>query len=230
MLYLNYTSGVSTQGIGAHKCTRVHLLGAWDALATGSRAFTAVAPVIPETNFWVDAIGYALTYWDANSGSSQFFAAEVKSGEAQGDGWRYLWSGVATKDTEIGQYNMNVDGSREFPRFTADPDTTRLPIEATRIYRLESLNTWGGIGGVIYLTYHAITFTVGGDITGSAGGSVSIDAHRTDTDEQIGSTSRTGNGAYTITWYDNTITCYADAREDGTHIGRSNNLTPTGSA
>ena len=229
MLYLNYTSGVSSQGIGAHKRTRVFLLVAWDALMTGGRVVGAVAPVIPETNFWVDAVGYWLTIMDAQSTPQLQFNAQVNAGEAHGDGWRKLYGATSIGDPEIGVFPIYVDASPHFPRFTADSDTVRLPIEATRTYLLEGGNTFTS-GGAIFLTYHAITFTVGGDITGSAGGTVNIEAHRSDTDEKIGSTSRVGNGAYTVTWYDNTIACYTQAREDGTHIGRSNDLTPTGSA
>ena len=230
MLYLNYTSGVSSQGIGAHKCTRLHLLGVWDALSTTNRTFSAVAPVIPETNFWVDAIGVHLSLWQAMSQDMISLHAEVNSGEAEGDGWRLFCASGILKDLEISSSDFYADASAHFTRYTADPNTSRLPIEATRRYWLKSVAVSVLSGGVFYLTYHAIAFTVGGAITGSAGGTVNIDAHRSDTDEKIGSTSRVGNGAYTIPWYDNTIACYTQAREDGTHIGRSNDLTPTGSA
>ena len=236
LLYLNYTSGVSSQGIGAHKRTRVHLIAAWDALSTllSQRFSSAVAPSIPETNFWLDSVGFLVTLLHPLSGSVNTYdgyswAAEVKSGEAGGDGWRTLYGQPVVRDQEVGTVILRVDGSPHFPRFTADADTTRLPIEATRIYRFATAGAFA-MGSVMYVTYHAITFTVGGDITGSAGGTVNIEAHRSDTDEKIGSTSRVGNGAYTVTWYDNTIACYTQAREDGTHIGRSNDLTPTGSA
>ena len=48
--------------------------------------------------------------------------------------------------------------------------------------------------------------------------------------EHVVSTSRSGNGAYTATVYDNTLGHFSEAREDGTHIGRSDNFTPSGSA
>jgi hypothetical protein len=81
------------------------------------------------------------------------------------------------------------------------------------------------------LTYHAITFTVSGNVTGSAGGSVDIDCYTENGDEiwHIGSTSRTGNGSYSLTWFDNVYNCYAEARESGTLIGRSDNDVAAGS-
>jgi hypothetical protein len=229
IVYLNYTSGVSSQGIGAHKQTRVHLLAPWDGLVVVQRTVSAPALSIPEANVWIDAIGSILFLWVAGGPDSFTVLAQVNSGEAQGDGWRTLDTAQLVKDAEIGVYFYHLNASAHFLRYTGDSDATRLPIEVAREYQISGTGI-KAIGAVIYLTYHAITFTVGGDITGSAGGTVNIEAHRSDTDEKIGSTSRVGNGAYTIPWYDNTIACYTQAREDGTHIGRSNDLTPTGSA
>ena len=229
IVYLNYTSGVSSQGIGAHKQTRVHLLATWDGLVAAERIVSAPALSIPEANVWIDAIGGILFLWVAGSPDSFAVLAQVNSGEAQGDGWRTLATVQLVKDAEIGVYFYHLDASAHFLRYTGDSDATRLPIEVAREYRKSGTGI-KAIGAVIYLTYHAIAFTVGGDITGSGGGTVNIEAHRSDADEKIGSTSRVGNGAYTIPWYDNTIACYTQAREDGTHIGRSNDLTPTGSA
>ena len=75
------------------------------------------------------------------------------------------------------------------------------------------------------MTYHSITFTVGGDIAGSGGGTVNIDVFRVADDERVGSTSRVGDGAYTFTWYDDTASMYAVAREDSTHMGRRDDGT-----
>lgn len=71
------------------------------------------------------------------------------------------------------------------------------------------------------ITYHTITYSITGTISGSGGGTVNVAAYRTDTGEKIGSTSRSGNGSYTITWYDNTIDVFAEALEDAAHMGRS---------
>lgn len=50
---------------------------------------------------------------------------------------------------------------------------------------------------------------------------MTITAHRTASGEKIGETSRTGDGAYTLPWYDNTELVYTVARESGTLLARS---------
>jgi hypothetical protein len=77
------------------------------------------------------------------------------------------------------------------------------------------------------MTYHTITYTVSGSVTGSAGGTVNLELERDGTDELVLSTSRTGNGSFSFTWYDNTENVYVSAREDSTHLGRSDQGTAT---
>jgi hypothetical protein len=66
-------------------------------------------------------------------------------------------------------------------------------------------------------------FTVSGMITGSNGGTINVDIFKAVTGEKIGNTSRVGDGLYTLPWYDNTEQLFAAAREDATHVGRSDN-------
>ena len=115
-------------------------------------------------------------------------------------------------------------------RWPLDTDSDRMDVEGSRVYRYTNVASCAK-GVSMMLTYHTITFTVGGDVTGSSGGTVDIDAFTEDGDEilHIGSTSRSGNGAYSLTWYDNVYNCYTEARESGTLIGRSDNAVATGS-
>jgi hypothetical protein len=72
-----------------------------------------------------------------------------------------------------------------------------------------------------WLTYHQITFSVAGDVSDSDGGTVNLTLHRASDGEQLASTSRSGDGAYSMTWYDDTEDVYVSAYEDATHVGRS---------
>ena len=42
--------------------------------------------------------------------------------------------------------------------------------------------------------------------------------------------SRSGNGSFSFTWYDNTEPMYVDAYEDSTHLGRSTQAVANGTA
>ena len=50
-------------------------------------------------------------------------------------------------------------------------------------------------------------------MTGSSGGTVNIACYRKGDNLKLGSTSRVGNGAYSIIGYDDTETVFVEARE-----------------
>jgi hypothetical protein len=81
----------------------------------------------------------------------------------------------------------------------------------------------------IFFTYHTISRTISGTVSGYTGdgSGITVEAHRTDNDEKIGSTTTAAGGTYSITWYDDTINCYAQARQDATHVGRSDDSAGT---
>ena len=230
VVYLNYKSGVSSQGIGGHNHTTWWKVLDWDAALTSLREATAFAPNIPETNYWVTGIGFQMIHWDAVATNAINWCAEVLSGEGAEDGWRDLYADMFVKDVERGCQVVYCRARGDMKRWPNDTDSERLAIETARKYRYTNLGTCAK-GVAMILTYHTITFTVSGDVTGSSGGSVDIDCFTEDGDEilHIGTTSRTGNGSYTLTWYDNVYNCYAEARESGTLIGRSDNAVATGS-
>ena len=227
---INYKSGVSAQGAGAHNHTTWWQIFPWDALLTPLRDSTAFAPNIPEASYWVTGIGFQMVHWDAGSVNSIILAAQNLTGEGSEDGWRDLYADIFIKDAERSCQIVYCRARGDMKRWPLDTDSDRMAIESARVYRYATLVT-SAQGVSMMLTYHTITFTVGGDITGSAGGTVDIDAFTEDGEEilHIGTTSRTGNGAYSLTWYDNTLNCYAEARESGTLIGRSDNAVATGS-
>jgi hypothetical protein len=83
-----------------------------------------------------------------------------------------------------------------------------------------------------WLSYHAITFTKTSTISGSGGASVALNLHYDGAQsyilnpgEKVATASRTGNGTVAVSWYDDTENYYLAAREDATHVGRSNTFT-----
>jgi len=227
---INYKSGVSAQGAGAHNHTTFWKVLDWDAALTFLRDSAAFAPNIPETSYWTSGIGFYMVHWDAGANNGIVWAAQVLSGEGAADGWRDLYADVFVKDAERACQIVYCRARGDMRRWPLDSDPDRLDVEGSRVYRYTNCISCAK-GVSMMLTYHTITFTVGGDITGSAGGTVDIDAYTEDGVEilHIGTTSRTGNGAYSLTWYDNVYPCYAEARESGTLIGRSDNAVATGS-
>jgi hypothetical protein len=232
-LILNYTSDKSAQGDGAHNhSTHWHLQG---SQANGQISTITAAQFfnIPETKWWRTGLAfYSNGYGTVASPQYWFIGAENLSGEGERLDFRELGKGWFTHDGENGWYPISFtaqdDAAGVFQRFDADPDASRLALEGSRRWKIacgqsntRPLMAW--------LTYHAITFSWSGTISESAGGTVNIACYRKSDGLKLGSTSRTGNGAYTITVYDNTETIFSEARESGTLLGRSDDGTATGS-
>lgn len=227
-LVLNYTSGKSSQGVGAHAHTCYHSVSD-TAADTGVRIVTATAPSIPETDYWLmGAVAYALVNTDNSTGQSITISAERKSGEAEGSGWEILYAGVSPADNENEILTVWGAARKAWKRHPGDKDTGRMDIETSRRWKIDCQPvSWTSMG--FWFTYHSILFTVAGDVTGSGGGTVNLYLHRASDGEMLESTSRSGNGAFSMNWHDNTENVYVDAYEDGTHMGRSANDVAAGS-
>ena len=73
----------------------------------------------------------------------------------------------------------------------------------------------------LMINYHSITYTIAGTLTNFGAGTVNIMAISEVSKEVIAETSRSGNGAYSMTWYDNTEDVKVIANQDSTHMGAS---------
>lgn len=223
MLFLNYTSDIHTDGDGAHAhSTAWTICDAANAL-TNQRNISAPTALfaIPETSYYTTGIGFHVMGVMVGSAISGIaLQAERQSAEGPGAGWVDFAVALQRADGEAG-VQWSVGAAREeWQRWPSDPDAERMALETTRQYRICTASTMT-LGVRAWLSYHAITFAVAGSITGSSGGTVTITVHRTASGEKVGSTSRVGDGAYSLTWYDNTETLYAVARESAVLLGRS---------
>ncbi len=227
--FLNYTSGVHPSGEGVHQHTT-----AWNIrdYSTGDliQKLQVAADTtfnIPETDYFITGLTYQIMIQTITGAAAYALAVltEVQSGEGDGAGWAAIYSSIYSSDAEVGYSIMWGLARTQFKRWPNDPgrgDGNVLDIETARNYRFDS-NITAAISWQMYglLTYHSITYSISGTIAGSSGGTVNIKAYRTDTGEKIGSTSRSGNGSYSITWYDNTIDTFAEAWESSALLGRS---------
>jgi hypothetical protein len=188
---------------------------------------------IPEAKWWRTGLEFYSN--GVGSGASPqywFVGCENIGSEGGQTDFRELAKGWFIRDAENGWYPISFtaqdEGASEFQRFDADPDGTRLALEGSRRWKI-ACGQANSRPLMAWLTYHSITFTVSGTISESAGGTVDIACYRKSDGLKLGTTSRTGNGSYTITIYDNTETVFAEARESGALIGRSDDGTATGS-
>ncbi len=229
ILYLNYTSGMHSDGEGAHQHSTAWSIRDYSTGDLIQRLNVASDTTfdIPESNYFITGLVYQINFQSSGGGATLALtvSCKIEAGEGDAAGWNAIYSSLYATDAERGYSIMWGLARSQFMRFPNDPgrgDNHKLNIETARNYRFDSnvtsSSSWDMFG---WLTYHSITYSISGTIAGSSGGTVNIKAYRTDTGEKIGSTSRSGNGSYSITWYDNTIDTFAEAWESSALLGRS---------
>lgn len=225
---VNYTSGVAADGVGAHNHTvRWNLKNFSTVAAAAQSVISATAPVIPEANYFFTSIGGHYFYLSNTTSTPSGLTVQTErlSGES-GIAWENCYTDISYTDPEVGIRQAFFTARSVFRRWPGDTLGSRIDIETSRRWRIVTANNSTTFDHLdLLLTYHSITFSVSGTISGSGGGTVDIDIFRVADDERVGSTSRVGNGAYSLTWYDDTADMYAVAYEDGTHMGRSDDGT-----
>lgn len=224
---VNYTSGKATDGVGAHNHTvewGVQQNGTAAAAATYTIA--ATAPVIPETNYFLTAIGNSLMVQPSGTVALSGMTILIERLAAEGGiEWEAAYIDSSQTDPEIGTFFAFSQSRTLFKRWPGDDYVNnRIDFETSRRRRVHingSTAVTGWISLNLVFSYHTITYAVSGTISGSSGGTVTIGLWRPDTGEKLLETSRSGNGTYSLTWYDDTENLFAEATEDSTHMGRS---------
>lgn len=225
---VNYTSDVPSQGIWAANHTVIRSLKAVGTQSAASQSIvSAVAPDIPETTWFLTAVGMHYIYTSNSSGNAAgvHIGVERLSGEG-GLIWENAYEALGGTDPEVGIRQAWAQARSVFRRFRdgsiTDADTDRLAFETARRWRVCLGGSCASFDHLdMYFTYHSITYTVSGTVNGSNGGTVTLNLHRDSNGEKLMTTTRSGNGSYSFTWFDNTEDVYVDAYEDATHLGRS---------
>ena len=227
---INYTSDKHSTGSGAHNHTVFWgLQQNGTAGAADNYNIAATSIIIPETNYYMTAIGARLITLLSGTVVPAGFSIGVEKLAAEGGvEWEQVYVDITQTDAEIGTFYAWSQSKSIFKRWPGDPDSERIDAETNRRWRANlpqpaATGTSGWIGLSQLFTYHTITYTVSGTVSGSSGGTVTLNVHRATSGEKVLSTTRTGNGTYSLTWYDDTENLYVEARESGTLLGRSDN-------
>ena len=232
---INYTSGKHSTGSGAHNHTVFWTLQEnGTAAAADNYTVAATSLIIPETNYYMTGIGTRLIVLMSSGGGTAatytiggIITAVERLAAEGGIEWENVFIDIAQTDVEIGTLYAWSQSKTVFKRFPNDVDASRVDIETNRRWRvnLPASSTTGTGSGWIGLsqvfTYHSITYTVSGTVSGSSGGTVTLNLCRSNTGERVLTTTRSGNGSYSFTWYDNTENVFVEARESGILLGRS---------
>lgn len=229
---ISYTSGKATAGHGAHIKTRVSNVLAHHTASAAAGSFNAIShtPYISQSNYRVVNAGVMAALWTigTNTISGISVSVERTSSESGGPEYVSVFGDITAHDSEVGVIQAWGSIRNFYRRWAGDSVRSELVSPtATRNWRLAvgagaALNNTTIASLTHFITYHAITYTITGTIYGAPlGSSVTIQAHRYDTDECIGYGSRSGPGTYSITVFDDTVDYYIQAYTSSTRIGRS---------
>lgn len=230
---ITYESDVSSQGIDKHNHSVCWNLFTYTGAADNNRITGAITPVIPETNYFINAIGINYQYCSNTTGNPAGVSVQCQrlSGEG-GQQWESIYVDIGHTDAEVGIRQCWAQARAMFQRWPGDTAEDRVVWPGVgrkwKAAMAMGANTFDHLDA--WITYHGITYTVAGNITDSDAGTVDIYLMREDEgDERALVTSRSGDGAYSFTWYDNTQDVYVTSKDATGNAGRSGSGTATGS-
>lgn len=226
---VNYTSAKHTNGVGAHNHTvewGLQQNGTAASAATLTVAATSMA--IPETDYFINALGTQLIVEPSGTVAPSGYTVLVERLAAEGGiEWEPAYIDSSQTDPEVGTYLMYSQMRTLFRRFPGDADNKRMDLETNRRWRIHvngstAVTAWVSLG--IVATYHTILYSVSDTISGFSG-TVNLGLHRSDANasqpgELVKTTSRSGDGGFALSWYDNTEPLYISANS-GSAVGRS---------
>lgn len=226
---VNYTSGKAALGVGAHNHTvDTTIVQNGTGAAADVVTTNAVAVLIPESEYFLVGAGFQLIVTTTGTLQPAGFTilAERLSGEG-GTRWEQVYIDTSQTDPEVGFFPIYAQARFLFKRWPNDPDPYRIDLEQSRRYRAHVAGGSGWFSLCATFTYHAITRTVAGTLSGyndADGAGLTVRFFYFDPSgriEYIGSATTVINGVYAFTWYDDVYNVFAVVHEDSTRVGTS---------
>lgn len=218
LLVLNYTSGKDSGGAQKHNKTVWWPLTTVTDETTVYSTFSSVS--LPLGSFYYINSSSAMFNQKAYSGG--FLRGLRGAGEGNAiDGPMTLFAGQDDASSYHYDWMVWVDINHFFKHWPVDPAWGLLDITVSRSYQLRC--STGRYFVSVLVTFHSITETVSGTVSGYTGdgSGLTVDIFRVDGDEYVGSATTTTGGAYTFTWYSDNDPLYAVCRQSDTLCGRS---------
>lgn len=235
-LYLNYTSNIAstnnensktTYWIVADSTSNANLT----SVAINQLTLTGIGStvVIADSNARIINLSTEFATRSQNSFAFVNLLASIKSNEFIGTGYYPLihdFIRVAPGITGSGlarvSDHINLEEVNYLPNIT-----NKFNPYHTRQWSILTTPAVTYINSIKHIvSFCDYSYTINGTIYNSGGGNVNITAYNTN-NEPLNSTSRTGDGAYTLTVYTNT-TCYVRAHETNLRQGISTMQIPNG--
>jgi hypothetical protein len=168
--------------------------------AVNNTILSNISMSFPETTYFTHLPH--LSGW-INTSTAQVFSAAWRclGGEGAGDGWTTMHNSIH-RATEVfaGPFQLGCNNFKRIPNETESYQSRLNDIKTNRSLIIGSnLNAGISIALRLSIAYHTQTFTLSGNITGSAGGTVNIKLLDLTENKILLTTSRIGNGSYSFT-------------------------------
>ncbi len=234
---INYTSGVSSQGINSHNKTTCWAVGdipTTSGVASSSRLeySTSDTPVINESIYYINSSYLETVMRQSSASLYSHIVIDNKFNEQSGRTRTYAWSGGWSVGTtgELTSYPVISDITSFWHRTPVISGTpARANIETSRNIQVHSTSS-SFYYSRHWLTTHSIAGTISGTISGYSGNGsgINYDVYTTYGPFIVASGTTSVGGVYSVNVPKNSSTQYFTvARQDGTHLGRSDNGTPS---
>lgn len=232
---VNYTSDVPSQGIwAANHTVRYNYKPIGTIASSVQTIITNTSLNVPELQYFYNSIGLNYIYQSSGSGTPAgvHIGAEILVAEG-GLKWESIYTDIGGTDPEVGIRQCWATARSVYKRWgdevnnIFDASSDRVRVSTARRIRLALAASASSFDHLdMYMTYHAITYTISGSLTGvdTAGGTVTVNLHRADSGEIVLTRTyspSTATIAYSFVWFDNTEDMYVTAYQDNTHVGRS---------
>jgi len=221
--YMNYQCDVPSGGTGRANHTVSFLKRGMSTVTTATTLILPASSInIPENDYFINGLGSEV--WTQTSGTGVYGGMTQRCERLVAEGgqqWEQVLLDAAHTDPETGRCTMIAQARSLYWRWSNDPDSSRVNIEVDRRDQYISLNalTLFWLKMMQFVTYFSIIYPVNGNVSGSDGGTVNIDLIRAGS--VVRSTSRTGDGPYTINWFPDGQTIYTVATDATGNQGKS---------
>lgn len=227
LLLLNYTSAIHEDGDGAHNRSTCWSVTDSNFIGYVQQLSAKQWIDVPETDWFLTDLLLAIPIQvGAVNPAGLWLHFESLVGEWSGGGYDWIdvaWKWVSGEAGVISFYACGTAFRDRFRRWANDLETYRFDVQGNRRLRLGA-GTSMVRDATFWLTYHAITFEVAGEVRGSKGGTVDLRVYQEQAvggERHVLSGSRAGNGPFSFAWYDDTEPVSVRMYEDTEHHGAS---------
>lgn len=217
-LTLVYKSGKSSLGRKAHVRAIPTLIFGTTAASGNSLSGSGAGFNLLDTSFYVVGMGYEVTLNTTNNSNFHHTVSPKGGGGELGGAYIYPDTiNMLRMESENAAMIYALPVSKDmWQRWSGDPKSDRLALGTSRSFYMGGIAANASLTG--WVCYHGNKKALSGVVSNSGGGTVNIRGYSESLKECIGETSRSGDGAYSIPWFDDmSADCRVTANEDGSH-------------